>query len=48
VKGSNSLAGPLADPAADAGHAADHPDRVYQGGAFTAAGPFETPAQTRS
>jgi uronate dehydrogenase len=28
--------------------AADHPDRLYQGGAFTAAGPFETPAQTRS
>ena len=28
--------------------AADHPDRLYQGGAFTAAGPFETPSQTRS
>jgi uronate dehydrogenase len=28
--------------------AADHPDRLYQGGAFTAAGPFETPAQTHS
>jgi uronate dehydrogenase len=28
--------------------AADHPDRLYQGGAFTAAGPFEAPAQTRS
>jgi len=28
VKGRNSLSGPLADPAGDAGYTVDHPDRV--------------------
>ena len=28
MKGRNSLAGPLADPAGDAGYADDHPERV--------------------
>ena len=28
MKGRNSLSGPLADPAGDAGYAGDHPERV--------------------